>query len=90
MNDNTIGAMVVCDSSEQAKMLYEIFQSKYAEKSIYDGLLIAAEPSESYGEQKKNESKVKTAAVILHDIGTKEERKNQVADFKEGKISNPL
>nr|WP_315263202.1 DEAD/DEAH box helicase family protein [uncultured Flavobacterium sp.] len=85
-NDNTIGAMVVCDSSEQVKMLYEIFQSKYAEKSVYDGLLMVAEPSESYGEQKKNESKVKTAAVILHDIGTKEERKNQVEDFKEGKI----
>jgi type I restriction enzyme, R subunit len=85
-NDNSIGAMVVCDSSEQAKMLFEIFQSKYAETIIEDNFSMAAEPKESYGDQKKNESKVKTAAVILHDIGTKQDRKNQVEDFKDGKI----
>ncbi len=82
MNENSIGAMVVCDSSEQAKMLYEIFQSKYA---VVD-LQMAAEPSSSYGSKKKTESKVKTAAVILHDIGTKEERKNEIEQFKEGNI----
>lgn len=82
MNENSIGAMVVCDSSEQAKMLYEIFQSKYA---VVD-LQMAAEPSSSYGRKKKTESKVKTAAVILHDIGTKEERKNEIEQFKEGNI----
>jgi type I restriction enzyme R subunit len=49
-------------------------------------LLQAAEPSESYGSKKKTESKVTTAAVILHDIGTKEERKNKVEEFKDGKI----
>jgi type I restriction enzyme R subunit len=82
MNDNTIGAMVVCDSSEQAKMLYEIFQSKYAVQDFQ----MAAEPDSSYGSKKKTESKVKTAAVILHDIGTKEERKNEIEEFKEGNI----
>lgn len=85
-NDNSIGGMVVCDSSEQAKMMYEIFQDKYAEKTISDDLLLAAEPNESYGDKKKNESKVKTVAVILHDIGTKDDRKNQVDEFKDGKI----
>ena len=30
MNDDTIGGMVVCDSSDQAKILYELFQKKYA------------------------------------------------------------
>lgn len=87
MNDNTIGGLVVCDSSEQAKMLFEIFESKYATNTTIDsGLLQAAEPSESYGKKKKSESKVTTAAVILHDIGTKEERKNKVEEFKDGKI----
>jgi type I restriction enzyme R subunit len=85
-NDNTIGGMVVCDSSDQAKMLFEIFQSKYAEKVSSNEFLMAAEPDESYGNQKKNESKVKSAALILHDIGTKQERKDQVEDFKDGKI----
>ena len=85
-NDNTIGGMVVCDSSDQAKMMYEIFQDKYAEKTISEDLLLAAEPHESYGDKKKNESKVKSVAVILHDIGTKDDRKNQVDEFKDGKI----
>lgn len=86
MNDNSIGGMVVCDSSEQAKMLFEIFQAKYAEKSIEENFLIAAEPPTSYGSQKRTESKVKTAALILHDIGTKQDRKDQVEEFKDGKI----
>nr|WP_314840334.1 DEAD/DEAH box helicase family protein [uncultured Flavobacterium sp.] len=87
MNDNTIGGLVVCDSSEQAKMLFEIFESKYATNTTNNSeLLQAAEPSESYGSKKKTESKVTTAAVILHDIGTKEERKNKVEEFKDGNI----
>lgn len=85
MNDNSIGGMVVCDSSDQAKMMFEIFESKYA-TSQEGSLLMAAEPSTSYGDKKKIESKVKSAALILHDIGTKDERKDKVEDFKEGKI----
>jgi type I restriction enzyme R subunit len=87
MNDNSIGGLVVCDSSEQAKMLFEIFESKYAIYTTSDrGLLQVAEPSESYGDKKKTLSKVTTAAVILHDIGTKSDRKDQVEKFKDGHI----
>ena len=87
MNNNGIGGMVVCDSSDQAKMMYEIFQHKYAKKQSEDEqLLMAAEPQASYSTTKKQNSEVNTAAVILHDIGTKEERKQKVEDFKEGKI----
>lgn len=87
MNDNSIGGMVVCDSSDQAKQLFEIFQHKYAtpteEETSY---AMAAEDRASYGASKTAESKVKSAALILHDIGTKQERKDQVEDFKDGKI----
>ena len=87
MNDNTIGGLVVCDSSLQAKMLFEIFESKYAQTArSSETLLMAAEPSESYGDKKKTESKVSSAALILHDIGTKQDRKDKVEDFKDGKI----
>lgn len=87
MNDNSIGGLVVCDSSEQAKMLFEIFESQYAKKEINNGdLLSAAEPQESYGTKKKADSKITSAAVILHDIGTKQERKDKVEEFKDGKI----
>ena len=65
--DNTIGGMVICDSADQAKKMYDIFESKYANKDAKD-------------------NKVKNAALILHDIGTKDLRKDQVEDFKAGKI----
>lgn len=84
LNDSTIGGMVVCDSSDQAKKMFEIFQEKYAEQSMEYAM--AADPQSDYGDKKKAERKVKTAAVILHDIGTKDERKDQVEAFKDGKI----
>lgn len=84
-NDCTIGAMVVCDSSEQAKILYEVFQAKYSIKDT-DELLLAAEPETSYGDKQKSKHKVKSAAVILHDVETKQDRKDLVDDFKDGKI----
>jgi type I restriction enzyme R subunit len=85
MNDNSIGGMVICESSEQAKMMQEIFDSKYASKKE-DELLMAAEPIVSYVVKQKEDSKVTTASVILHDIGTKEDRKEIIDDFKAGKI----
>lgn len=84
-NNNTIGGMVVCDSADQAKMMYEIFQANYTEQEEVP-LLMAAESKASYNVKKKEGSIVNTAAVILHDVGTKDERKQQVEDFKEGKI----
>jgi len=85
MNNNTIGGMVVCDSSEQAKMMNEIFQEKYAQKEFVPELMVA-EPRPSYNAKQKQSSEVNSAVVILHDIGTKQERKQLVEDFKEGKI----
>lgn len=58
--DDSIGALVVCDSSEQAKEMFEQFTRAYAD---------------SY-----------KASLILHDVDNKDERKEQVEKFKEGKI----
>ena len=33
MNDNSIGAMVICDSADQAKEMHRIFSEKYASES---------------------------------------------------------
>ena len=79
MNENSIGGMVVCDSADQAKKMYEIFQSMYANEADSNN-------KESYLAIKANDRKVKRAAVILYDVGTKEERKNWVEEFKDGKI----
>lgn len=95
LNDTSIGGMVICDSSDQAKQMFEIFNGVYAEKPILpqktsssdNQVLEVAEPAPtSYAESAKQAQKVKNAALILHDIGTKEERKNWVEDFKAGKI----
>ncbi|MDX1346974.1 MAG: type I restriction endonuclease [Thiomicrorhabdus chilensis] len=87
LGDNSIGGMVVCDSSEQAKTLFEIFNKKYTKAPpAITTELKAAEPTPSYAAMNKEQGRVKTAALILHDIGTKEERKDEVEDFKAGKI----
>ncbi|MDP2547119.1 type I restriction endonuclease subunit R [Oceanobacter sp. 4_MG-2023] len=93
LNDTTIGGMVICDSSEQAKQMFEIFNGVYAQpisspyelKDSAQALIKVAKPY-SYAAKAKQDNKVKSAALILHDIGTKEERKNWVEDFKAGKI----
>lgn len=82
-DENSIGGMVICDSSDQAKELFRIFQEKY---EVTEQLNLAADDPESYGKKKAHERKVKTAALILHDVGTKDDRKARVEEFKEGKI----
>jgi len=61
-NDQSIGGMVVCDSSEQAREMQVQFQERFGS------------------------SKEMSSALILHDAGTKDDRKDFVSDFKEGKI----
>lgn len=69
-NDNSLGAMVVCDSSQQARELFKIFNQKLNQDNF---------------DQINQEYKVKTAALILHDE-PKSDVKRQVIEFKEGKI----
>ncbi len=88
-DDPTIGAMVVCDSSDQAKEMFNIFKGKYAgapEAPFAELLPGVSESMLKYADKKRQSYKVKYAALILHDIGTKSDRKDQVDDFKAGKI----
>ncbi len=102
-DDNSIGGLVVCDSSKQAKMMYKLFQKQYAKPELQPINTIAEAPAAynvklseasasmqthalEYSVKKKQDSQVTTAAIILHDIGTKDDRKQRVDDFKEGKI----
>ena len=62
-DDQTIGGMIVCDSSKQAREL---------EKQLE--------------ERRKAGSTKLTSALILHDEGDKEEKKDKVDAYKEGKI----
>ena len=62
-DDQTIGGMIVCDSSKQAREL-----EKQLEK------------------RRKAGTTNLTSALILHDEGDKEEKKEKVDAYKEGKI----
>ena len=83
--DNTLGGMVICETSEQARRLYEVFQEewqKYQPKPIKiklsDGSYVVGEPEVDY----KSEYRPLKAGVILHDTDDKETRKQIVKDFK--------
>lgn len=93
LNDATIGGMVICDSAEQARQMFEIFSAIYVAQPqpAYEAndsaqALIAARQPESYAARTLLENRVKKGALILHDVGSKEERKAWVEDFKAGKI----
>jgi type I restriction enzyme R subunit len=96
LNESTIGGMVICDSSEQAQQMFEIFQTRLGQKVGTQNTQIQGNSTEkspmgsapilSYVNQLKQENKVKSGALILHDIGSKKERKDWIEDFKTGKI----
>lgn len=90
-NDQSIGGMIVCDTSDQAKMIFTEIQ-KYnkrleAQQTVYHepqtDYYIAAESGVGY---LTPELAPISIALILHDIDTKEIRKEHQTDFKQGKI----
>lgn len=94
-NDYTTGAMVICDSAEQAEEMARIFERKYAvaprgdewiRREPHHGLTPATMAAESISVYALPKRTVRTCALILHDAGTKSERKELVEDFKEGKL----
>lgn len=93
LNDSAIGGMVICDSAEQARQMFELFKKKRnAETVTYDGVYLnddlpmAAQTYSTALDSRRQARKVKSAALILHDVGSKQERKDWVEDFKAGKI----
>jgi type I restriction enzyme R subunit len=78
-SDSTIGAMVICDSAEQAKEMFKQFQENIGNKSKDENI-----SDLSYSEKLRRNQKVKSAALILHDVGSKEDRKEWTEQFKAG------
>lgn len=81
--DASLGGMVVCDSSEQAKGLFAFFEQRFGtQQTDVAHLAMAAEPHLRYG----NVSRPLTAALILHDENDKDIRKDLIKAYKDGKI----
>lgn len=89
--DETIGGMVVCDSSDQAKEMYRIFDTRYLGNQILSEASTdygnVAEIPEEYEDYRKIKGKDLSASLILYDVGTKDTQKDDIESFKEGKIN---
>ncbi|MBU4690926.1 type I restriction endonuclease subunit R [Mycoplasma zalophi] len=68
-DDKTLGGMVICETSTQAKKMFEMFDK------------IQTEMNESSSNINKNDTNLK-AGLILHDTDDKETRKQIINDFK--------
>ncbi|MFN8244714.1 MAG: type I restriction endonuclease [Ferruginibacter sp.] len=80
--DPSLGGMVVCDSSEQAKALFEAFERKFGKQETdVANLSMAADEPPPYSPEKPL-----TGALILHDVNDKEIRKDLIAAYKNGAI----
>lgn len=79
--DDSLGGMVVCDTSDQAKTLFDYFEELYGVQEV-QSLGMVAEPPAEY----KKLTKPLKAALILHDVNSKDDRKEQVKQFKAGEI----
>lgn len=83
--DDTLGGMVICETSEQARKLYEAFQhipdggqTQTIQIKMGDQVWMAAEAMPMYGTTKKP----LRVGLILHDSDDKETRKQIIKDFK--------
>ena len=89
--DETIGGMVVCDSSDQAKEMYRIFDTRYLGNQILNEASTdygnVAEIPEEYEDYRRSKGKDLSASLILYDVGTKDTQKDDIENFKEGKIN---
>lgn len=86
--DDSIGCMVVCESSDQAEKMFELFKQKYGSEAVLasagETLQKAAENVAVY--KGLSDKGPLTASLILHDVGTKDIRKDLVEEFKAGRI----
>ncbi|WP_166919866.1 type I restriction endonuclease [Flavobacterium poyangense] len=81
--DASLGGLVVCDSADQAKELFSLFQEKYGVQETDSSILMAAEPPTKYG---NHDEPILTAALILHDENDKTIRKELINTYKKGRV----
>lgn len=92
--DNTLGGMVVCNSKEQAQMMYRLFLERYADETELDnerdedGATVYRSISAGEMEAKKTPCRkgCYRAALITYDSFDKETRAKWIELFKDGKI----
>lgn len=83
-DDEEVGAMIVCKTNPQARTLYRLWQEQYEKDLSYarERHLLALKGELSQRDEERLNKKPVRAALILHDEGTTEERKDTIARFK--------
>lgn len=77
--DNTVAAMVVCKTNQQARNFYDLWCKRYDEAKKYEEMKLAG----TYDPMKAPKiEKPLLATLILHNEGDKEERKEYIEEFK--------
>lgn len=81
-NDDTVGAMIVCNTNSQARKMYELWQKRFqlarsVEEEKKKKLIESGDPMMSHVI-----AKPLNASLILHDEGDKMERRAYIEEFK--------
>ncbi len=83
--DDTLGGMVICETSEQARRLYAVFQKEWdrLQQRTFKITFSDSTPVlvETKGDNQSGDRPLK-AGIILYDTDDKETRKQIVKDFK--------
>lgn len=84
--DETLGGMVICETSEQARRIFEYFEQVYERHQpkpikvkLPDGTIVIGDPIVEY----KSKFKPLKAGLILYDSDDKATRTQVITDFKE-------
>ncbi len=88
--DDSVGAMIVCKTNPQAREMYRLWQERFGfamgiEEKKEEQYMMAAEPM-----LVMKSAKPLRAALILHDEGDKEERKEYIEEYKKLKTVDVL
>ena len=77
--DNSVAAMVVCKTNQQARNFYDLWCQRYDVAKKYEEMKLAG----TYDPMKAPKiEKPLLATLILHDEGDKKERKEYIEEFK--------
>lgn len=92
--DESIGAMIVCKTNDQARKLFELWNERYnfatsiIEKKKKEFATMAADNLMHYNASFFE--KPLKASLILHDEGDKKERDNYIDDYKKNMVTDFL
>lgn len=83
-DDDTLGGMVICETSEQARRLYDFFQEEWQSQQPQSIKIKLPDGSYAVGEPVgfRSQNKPLKAGIILHDTDDKDTRKQIIKDFK--------